>query len=245
MLRRIVLSLMALLLSVTAVQAETLKVAADATWPPMEFLDKEKQLVGYSIDFIKAAAQEGGFDVDVKNTAWDGIFAALQSNQCDVIASSVTITDKRKKAYDFSEPYALIRQAVVVPHGSTIKSMADLEGKTVGGQIGTTGLIQALPKHQPKAVVKKYDEVGLALEDLANGRLDAVICDDPVARYYANKKEEYRGKMHVAFITDDNEEYGFAVRKGDTKTLDMVNKGIKAMRAKGLDKQIEAKWLGQ
>lgn len=220
-------------------------VASDATWPPMEGLSPDKQVEGYSIDYIKAAAEEGDFKVEVRNTAWDGIFAALGSNQADIIASSVTITDKRKKAMAFSEPYCEIRQAVVVPAGSSIKTMADLDGKKVGGQIGTTGLIQALPKAKSKAVVKSYDEVGLALEDLAKGNLDAVICDDPVAKYYANKKSEYRGKLVVAFITDDVEHYGFALRKGDTELMDKLNKGIRAVKAKGLDKPIIEKWLGE
>ncbi len=220
-------------------------VASDATWPPMESMSLEKQVEGYSVDYIKAAAKEGGFAVDVRNTAWDGIFAALGSNQADIIASSVTITDKRKKAMAFSEPYCEIRQAVVVPAGSDIKTMADLDGKKVGGQIGTTGLIQALPKARSKAVVKSYDEVGLALEDLARGNLDAVICDDPVAKYYANKKAEYRDTLQIAFVTDDVEYYGFALRKNDTELLDKLNAGIKAVKTKGLDKPIIEKWLGE
>ena len=220
-------------------------VASDATWPPMEGLSPDKKVEGYSVDYINAAAKEGGFQVEVRNTAWDGIFAALGSNQADIISSSVTITDKRKKAMAFSEPYCEIRQAVVVPADSTIKTMADLDGKKVGGQIGTTGLIQALPKANSKAIVKSYDEVGLALEDLAKGNLDAVICDDPVAKYYANKKTEYQGKMRVAFITDDAEYYGFALRKDDKALLDKLNAGIRAVKEKGLDKPIVKKWLGE
>ncbi len=220
-------------------------VAADATWPPMEGLSADKQVEGYSIDYINAVAKEGGFKVEVRNTAWDGIFAALGSNQADMISSSVTITEQRKKAMAFSDPYCEIRQAVVVPVDSGIKTMADLDGKKVGGQIGTTGLIQALPKAKSKAIVKSYDEVGLALEDLAKGNLDAVICDDPVAKFYANKKTEYNGKLRVAFVTDDVEFYGFALRKGDKELLDKVNAGIRAVKAKGLDKPIIEKWLGE
>ncbi|MEG2005218.1 MAG: basic amino acid ABC transporter substrate-binding protein, partial [Bilophila sp.] len=222
-----------------------LVVATDATWPPMETLDANKDVVGYSIDYIKAVAKEAGLAVDVKNTAWDGIFAALESHQADIIASSVTVTDKRKKAMGFTDPYCEIRQAVVVPSSTNITTLAELAGKKIGGQIGTTGLVETMPKSKVKATIKTYDEVGLALEDLAKGTLDAVICDAPVAKFYANKKEEYKGKLKVAFVTDEVEHYGFALRKTDTATIAKLNKAIKAVKDKGIEKQIIAKWLGE
>lgn len=226
-------------------EEEAFIVASDATWPPIEMLDENKEVVGYSIDYLNAVAKEAGIRVKFVNTAWDGIFAALGSRQADIIASSVTITDKRKKVMGFTEPYYELRQAVVVPAGVKISGLRDLDGKKVGGQIGTTGLVETLPKAKSKAVVKTYDEVGLALEDLAKGNIDAVICDDPVAKFYANKKEEYKGKLHVAYITDDVEYYGFAVRKDDKDLLESLNRGIRAVKEKGLDKQIVAKWIGE
>lgn len=247
MIRSLSASLLALFMGASLVMAaeNPLVVASDATWPPMETLDENKAVVGYSIDYIQAVAKEGGFEVIIKNTAWDGIFAALGSRQADIIASSVTITDKRKKAMSFSEPYCEIRQAVVVPVGVEISSLNDLKGKKVGGQIGTTGLVETMPKSKVKAIIKTYDEVGLALEDLAKGNIDAVVCDAPVAKYYANKKEEYKGKLHIAYVTEDAEYYGFALRKDDKELLEKVNKGVKAVKEKGIGKEISNKWLGE
>lgn len=247
MMRLLSASLLSLLLCASLVHAaeKPLVVASDATWPPIEMLDENKNVVGYSIDYLKAVAKEAGLDVEFRNTAWDGIFAALESRQADIIASSVTITEKRKKAMGFTDPYCEIRQAVVVPVGVEIKSLKDLDGKKVGGQIGTTGLVETLPKAQSKAVVKTYDEVGLALEDLAKGNIDAVVCDDPVAKFYANKKQEYKGKLQVAFITEDVEYYGFAVRKSDKDLVRKLNEGIRAVKQKGLDKQIVETWIGK
>lgn len=247
MIRSLSASLFALFMGASLVMAaeKPMVVASDATWPPMETLDENKAVVGYSIDYIQAVAKEGGFEVIIKNTAWDGIFAALGSRQADIIASSVTITDKRKKAMNFSEPYCEIRQAVVVPVGVEISSLNDLKGKKVGGQIGTTGLVETMPKSKVKAIIKTYDEVGLALEDLAKGNIDAVVCDAPVAKYYANKKEEYKGKLHVAYVTEDAEHYGFALRKDDKELLEKVNKGVKAVKEKGIEKEISLKWLGE
>ena len=200
-------------------------VASDATWPPLEMLDAEKNVVGYSIDYLKAVAKEAGLPVTFRNTAWDGIFAAHAPGPPD--------------------PACAPRPAVVVPGGSATKGPADRTGLKVGGQIGTTGLIETMPKSKVDAVIKTYDEVGLALEDLAKGNIDAVVCDSPVAQFYANKKDEYKGKLRIAHITDDVEYYGFALRKDDQALIDALNKGIAAVKAKGLDKAIIEKWLGE
>src|SRR5690349_6132158 len=107
---------MVVALSLTAFATpKSIKVATDATWPPMEMVDANKQIVGYDIDFLNAVAKEAGIVVEFKNTAWDGIFAGLDSGQYDAIISSVTITDERKAKYDFTEPYTSIGQILVVP----------------------------------------------------------------------------------------------------------------------------------
>ncbi len=118
MFRTLAVSLLSLLLCASVAFAEKpLVVASDPTFPPNEMLNKDKEIVGFSIDYIKAVGKEAGFDVQVKNIAWDGIFAALASNQVDVIAASVSITDKRKKAMLFTDPYYELHQAVVLPLG--------------------------------------------------------------------------------------------------------------------------------
>ncbi len=221
----------------------TIVFATDATWPPMEMVNSEKQVVGYSIEYMTAAAKEAGFTPVFKNTAWDGIFAGLDNKKYDAIVSSVSITEDRKKAMDFSEPYYTVRQALIVPKTSTAKSLADLEGQKVGGQIGTTGYfaIKAAAGVEPKS----YDEVGLAMEDLNVGRIAAVVCDDPVAANYALDKYKDTLKIAMVIETGEAEHYGVAVAKGNTKILELVNKGILAVKAKGLDKELMQKWMGQ
>ena len=240
MFRTVLTSLLAVLvLCGSAFAAEkTLIAAANPTWPPMEFLDENKNIIGYDRDIIAAIAEEIGMKSEFRNIAWDGIFASLESGQANVIASCVTITDKRKKAMLFTEPYYELHQAVVLPLGKEIKNLEELAGKRVGGQIGTTAMVQTIPASKIKMVVKTYDEVGLAFEDLAKGNLDAVMCDDPVAKYYANTKDEYRDKFHIGLVTGDPEFYGFALRKNDKELAQKLNAGIKAVREKGIEKQI-------
>ena len=246
MIRLFSATLLSLLLCASLPNAaeKPLIVASDATWPPIEMLDENKNVVGYSIDYLKAVAKEAGLNVEFRNTAWDGIFAALESRQADIIASSVTITDKRKKAMLFTDPYYELHQAVVLPLGKEIKDLEELAGKRVGGQIGTTAMVQTIPASKIKMIVKTYDEVGLAFEDLAKGNLDAVMCDDPVAKYYANTKDEYRDKFHIGLVTGEPEFYGFALRKNDKELAQKLNAGIKAVQEKGIEKQILEKWFG-
>ena len=246
MFRTVLTSLLAVLvLCGSAFAAEkTLIAAANPTWPPMEFLDENKNIIGYDRDIIAAIAEEIGMKSEFRNIAWDGIFASLESGQANVIASCVTITDKRKKAMLFTDPYYELHQAVVLPLGKEIKDLEELAGKRVGGQIGTTAMVQTIPASKIKMIVKTYDEVGLAFEDLAKGNLDAVMCDDPVAKYYANTKDEYRDKFHIGLVTGEPEFYGFALRKNDKELAQKLNAGIKAVQEKGIEKQILEKWFG-
>jgi polar amino acid transport system substrate-binding protein len=238
------IALTVLLLSGTA-SATTIVFATDATWPPMEFKDANNQVVGFAVDYMNAAGKEAGFTPVFKVVAWDGIFAGLATGRYDAICSSVSITQERKKAMDFSLPYYKVRQALVVRKDSAAKSLEDLKGKRVGAQISTTGYfaIKEVKEVEPKS----YDEIGLAIEDLFNGRIDGVVCDDPVAAQYALTNEKYKSSLKIGAIIETKkvEYYGIAVEKGNRKVLDLVNKGIEAVKAKGLDKEILEKWIHQ
>ena len=245
MLRRIALAMIGLVLMCSpALAADKIIVASDCTWPPMEMLDANKKPEGYSTDYLRAIGKAIGADMEVRNVAWDGIFSGITTGQYDVVASSVTITPERQQQFDFTDPYYEVVQAVVVPEGKSVKSLADLKGKKVGGQIGTTGIF-VLRKANVGADIKEYDDVGLAMQDLMNNRIDAVICDDPVAMYYANKKADTAGKLNLSFKTDEKEYYGFTVRKGRKELVEKLNKGIKQVKASGEEAKIIEKWMGK
>jgi len=216
-------------------------VATDATWPPMEMVDKNKNIVGFEIDFFNAVAKEAGFKVEYKNTAWDGIFAGLPAGKYDAVLSSVTITPERQKEYDFSVPYINAGQVLIVPKALKVKELAEMKGKKVGAQIGTTGAMEV--KKVAGIELKTYDEIGLAFADLAAERIQGVVCDTPVAADYALQKAEYKNKLKIASKPFTQEQYGIVVKKGNQELLELINKGIKAVQAKGIDKQLEKKWL--
>jgi polar amino acid transport system substrate-binding protein len=230
-------------MTVTAFAApKSIKVATDATWPPMEMVDANKKIVGYDIDFINAVAKEAGITVEFKNTAWDGIFAGLDTGKYDAIISSVTITDERKAKYDFTDAYTSIGQILVVPKtDKTSKTLADLKGKKIGSQIGTTGAMEV--KKVAGVESKTYDEIGLAFEDMSAGRISGVVCDEPVAAHFALQKKEYKEKFKIVGKAFTKEGYGIVVKKGNKELVDLLNKGIKAVKAKKLDTKIHTKWV--
>ena len=243
MFRKLTLTLCALMMMCTSVAAETLVVATNCTYPPMEFLNDKKVPNGYSIAYATEVLKRAGYEMELRDVAWDGIFAGLAAGNYDLLAASTTITPERQKAFDFTEPYYGVVQAVVMPKGKKINSLADLKGLTVGSQIGITGVF-VLRKADVGAKIKEYDDIGLAFEDLAAGRVDAVICDDPVAKFYANKREDFAGKFSVAYLHKDPEYYGFCLRKGETELLERLNKSIASMQADGTEAKLKIKWMG-
>lgn len=245
MLRRLLCALLlpALLCS-SAMAAEKLVVATNPEWPPMEFLDDNKNIIGYDVDMFKAVAAEAGMEAEFKMTAWDGIFAGIAAGNYDVIASAVTITPERQRAFAFTVPYYDVRQIVVLRKGDSASGFADLADKVIGGQIGTTGIFVA-QKSGVKMTIREYDNVGLAMQDLINSRIDAVVCDSPVALYYANQKEGFSDQLTVAFRTEATESFGFVVSKNRKDLVERLNKGIEAVRAKGIEAEIIRKWMGE
>ena len=216
-------------------------IAHDATWPPMEFIDQNKNIVGFSPELIDAIADAAGFKIEHKNVAWDGIFAGLAAGKYDVVCSSVSITEARKKAMLFADPYYEVQQALIVPKDSGATTLTELAGKPVGAQIGTTGYF-AIKKSN--ATPKSYDEVGLAIEDLKNGRISGVVCDEPVAADYA--LQQYKDSLKITGIvkTDQVEYYGMAIAKGNQEIVDLINKGLKIIKENGTYDKIAAKWFG-
>ena len=210
----------------------------------MESVDaKTKQVIGFDVDMINAIAKLEGFTAVVKSTAWDGIFAGLNAGDYDGVLSSVTITDERKAAMDFSLPYVNAGQVIIVPKKvSNVSKPADLAGKVVGVQISTTGDI-AVGKIAGVKEKKTYDDIGLAVEDLTIGRLDAVVVDSPIAANYVLQNAKYKAALKIVGTPFTEEYYGVAVKKGNAELLGLINKGLDAITKNGTMDALKKKWL--
>ncbi|MGC9361046.1 MAG: basic amino acid ABC transporter substrate-binding protein, partial [Anaerolineae bacterium] len=228
----------------TAEPSMKVVVACDAAWPPMEFVDENKEIVGFDVDLMTAIAEEMGFEFEFKNVAWDGIFAGLEAGDYDVIMSSVTIRDDRLEKYDFSDPYINAGQITVVRADETeIQGPEDLPGKTVGAQIGTTGAFAI--EDIENATLKEYDNIDLALLDLVNGNIDAVVTDTPVAADFALASDQFRGKLKIVGEPMTEEFYGVVVRKGEMQDfVAAFNEGLKKVQQSGVYDELYDKWIG-
>ena len=225
--------------------AAAIVVGLDDNFPPMGFKDDKNELVGFDIDLAKEAAKRIGREVTFKPIDWSAKEAELSGKRVDVLWNGLTITEERKANILFTKPYLENRQIVVVTDKSEIKAKADLAGKVVGVQDGSSA-VDAVQKDEAAAKsikeLKKFGDNVTALMDLSAGRLDALVVDEVVGRYYTSKKPgEYR-VLEENFGTED---YGIGTRKDDTELMAKIEKAMDDMKADGSAATISTKWFGK
>ena len=220
-------------------KAKAIAIGVDDSYPPMEYRDDKFALIGFDVDFGNAIGKKLGIAITWTPTAWDGIIPSLKAKKFDMILSSMSINDERKKEVNFSDPYIQGGPVIVVKTGdSNIKTADDLKGKIVGVQSGSTGADAADAIVGVKEV-KKYDKITTALEDLAAGRVVAVVADDQVGRYYIGLDSS---KYALASKMND-EPFGIAFRKSDTVLSENVQKAINELKSEGTLSKISQKWF--
>ncbi len=216
--------------------------ATDATWPPFEYIDENGNLTGFEVELVPMIGEAVGETFVVENIPWDTIFAGLRNGQYDGVASGVTITEERKATIDFSTPINNQGQVLIIPteKAASIASIEDLpEGAKVGVQIGTTGdfALEAYPVE-----IRRYDDIGLAIEDMLNGNLDGAVCDSLIASDFVLKNENYANLLTVAGEPFTSEEIAIGVQKGNTELLGMINEGLQILMDNGEFDALKAKW---
>ncbi len=223
--------------------ATSIVVASDATWPPMEFLNDQKEIVGFDVDVMNEVGKRAGLSVTIQNTAWDGIFAGLVNGNYDAVISSVTITEERQKTMDFSDPYINAGQVLIVAtdEPASVQTLNDLAGKTVGAQLGTTGAFE-IEKYS-NVSLQTYDELGFAIADLANGQIAGVVADTPIAADFVFQNQAYANKLKIVGVPFTEEWYGIVVQKGNQELLDKINTALAGMEADGTLASFRSKWL--
>lgn len=217
-------------------------VATDSTWPPMEYINRDRELVGFDIDLLREIGVRAGFRPVFETVAWDGIFAGLAARQYDMIASSVTVLEERKRAMLFSEPYFEAAQHIVVRREDRgVQNLQDLVGQTVGAQIATTG--SRLIAETPGVEVRTYDDLGLAVEDLATGRLSAIVADVAIVEYFVLGNDRYADELAVTGPPYATEEYAFAIRRDQPDLRDAINEALSEVRRDGTLAEIRDFWF--
>ncbi|WP_448532394.1 basic amino acid ABC transporter substrate-binding protein [Pseudothermotoga sp.] len=208
--------------------ARTVIVGTSADFPPFEYIENG-QFVGFDMDLMREIAKIAGFELKFVDMSFDSLIPALRVGQIDVAAAAMTITEERKKVVDFSMPYWTADQSIIVKADSDL-TITVLFGKyRIGVQTGTTGDLWCTENLVQKGLLpernlKRYDTFILALSDLLNGNIDAIVLDSPVANRFAATKP-----VKVVGIIVTGEQYGIAVRKGNKELLDKINQALKTL----------------
>ena len=224
-------------------KAGVLKVGLSDDFPPFEYRDDQNNLIGFDIDLSNKIAAKLGVKAEFVPTEFSGIILALNSDKFDMIVSGLSVTDERKQQVNFVGPYLMSGQAVIVRADSGIKTVADLQGKVVGAQLGSTGETAARKIAGTKEV-KTYDKVTEELQDLLiGGRIDAVVTDKPVAGYYIAKSataDQY--KILDGLLTE--EPMGMALEMDETQMTTDIQKIYDGLVADGTMSELSMKWFG-
>lgn len=218
-----------------------LKVGSDTTSPPMESIDPTSgQVVGFDVDVVNAICAKINCQAEFVTTGWDGIFAALDQGSFDLVASGVSITDERKKAMDFSNPYLVNSQAILTRvdgQDLTIDQFKS-EGRKLSAQANTTDA-QVAEEAVGKENVVAYDTFSAAIIALRNKDVDGVVINGANAAAY---EREFAGELVTAIKDLQSDPIGLVFRKGD-ENVAAFNEGIDAIKADGtLDKLVEKYW---
>lgn len=216
---------------------ETLTVGSDIPYPPFE-QGKKGSYTGFDVELMEAIGKEIEREPEFIDSSFETIFRDLAQEKFEAVMSAATITEEREKVVDFSLPYYLSEQAILVKEGSSITGLSDLKGKVVGAQQGTTGL--ELGKEKAEAgELRPFPEGPDADNALKAGTVEAVIIDAPVAKQQA----EELGGIEIVEKVPTEETYGIAIAKGNTELLEGINEGLKMTIEDGSYTKVYEKWF--
>jgi polar amino acid transport system substrate-binding protein len=229
-----------------AAEKEVYIVASDIAWPPFEWVDEAGNYVGFDLDVMRAIANLEGYKIEIIDIAFDSIIAGVIAGKYDIGASGFTITDKREEVIDFSEAYWKSDQAVLVRKDSGLNIITALSnGRAIGAQRGTTGAdwIQSNLIDQGIDIeLKLYETYPLAVLDLINGNLDAVVQDEPASQISVAKQKA----IGIAGVIVTGEEFGFLVQQGDPYGLLVkISEAMKELRASGEWDKLVTKYFSE
>jgi len=230
---------LAMILTACAPAAKKITVATDATFKPFEYTDDKGNMVGFDIDLMNEIAKKAGLEIEWVNIPFESLLSGLATCQYDMAIAAISILPERQKEMLFSDPYMDAGLIVVVQKSNTtIMSKDDLKGLKVAAQLGTTGEAEA--KKIEGVVYKPYDTYDLAFLDLANGQIDAVIADNPVALGFVAANAD---KLKTTGPVFNSEQYGIAMCKTKTDLQTKVNTALKDLTAAGVITELAKKDL--
>ncbi len=223
----------------STIEENVLIVGTNAEFPPFEYIGDNGEPDGFDIALIKAVGEKIGMEVRIQNMEFPSLVAAI-GNKIDASIAGMTITPERQEAVDFSEPYYEAVQNVIVLADSNIATAADLENKTIGVQMGTTG--NSIADEIPGATVQAYNKGVDAVNDLMNGRVDVVIIDQNPAKVFASKFEGQIVALEGTQFAFESEQYAIALPKG-SELVEKVNQALAELKEDGTFDALVAQYI--
>ncbi len=217
-------------------------MGTNAQFPPFEFYENQT-IVGVDAEIMGEIAKRLGLELEIKDMEFDSLPASIKAKEIDVIGAGYTADPDREENMDFTDSYYTANQTIIVRADSTAASADDLKGKIIGGQSGTTGLITCAVELTDEANIKAYTNGALAVEDLLNGKLDAVIIDNNPANEYKNIHNIRGEKIKLLENQFDEEHYVFGVQKGNKALADAINSTLAEMKEDGSFQTIIDKYI--
>jgi polar amino acid transport system substrate-binding protein len=229
---------------VTLISAGKLTVCTHLPYAPFQSNDDSGKTVGFDVDMMDLVAKKLGVEQAIVDTPFEGIKSGqdMATGKCDIAAAGMTITDERKKAILFSEPYFDATQALLVPTGSSVKTLADLKGKKLGAQASTTGLDYATKNKDANGYeIVEFQDLAAETQAMLTGQVDGAINDLPV---WTEVLKESPGKAAIATQFDTGEQYGFGMKLGNEALKKVVDEVIASAKADGTYDKLYKKWIG-
>ena len=216
-------------------------IASDSSFAPFVFQDDSNQYTGIDMELIKAIAKDQGFTVEVTNPGFDAAINSVQTGQADGIIAGMSVTDARKKTFDYSDPYYTANSILAVKDSSNIKSYEELKGKTVGVKTGTASQT-FLEENKSKYgySIKTFSDAASMYDSLNTGSVAAVMDDEPVVKYAIKQGK----KLKTPIEGTPSGQVAFAVKKGSNPELiEMFNNGLANLKESGKYQEILDKYL--
>lgn len=219
-------------------EKKTLTMGTNAAFPPYEFVDDSGKIVGIDAEIAQAIADKLDMKLEIKDMEFDSLIPAVQTGSIDVSLAGMTVNEERLESVNFSESYATGKQVIIVPEGSEIASVDDLEGKMIGVQSGTTGDIYCTDDYGQDHI-KQFQNGSAAVMALQNGQVDCVVIDNEPAKNFVAANDGLV-ILETEYVV---EEYAIAVAKENTELLDNINKALSELKADGTIDNILAKYI--
>ncbi len=230
--------------SFTTVKDGVLMVGSEIGYPPMEYFDEDGATpIGFDMELAQAIADDMGLELEIVDTAWDGIFAGVDTGKYDVIMAAVSYTEDRDANYTLSRTYVANAPVLIVPNESDITGIDDMNGRSVAVQMESTAdyLVQRLQADGLGVENKQYEKVINAFDELKAGRVDAVCTDAVVATYYlGDDSDSYK----IVWESDEKEPICMCFKKGNVGLKDAMEASLDHLKANGKLGEIATKYFG-